>query len=156
MTLVFANTGKQMGATYFTPCPKWEAFRVDDAKILWEPGVYQGDGTELRVNVCARSDELVERVLEFESVLKGKVCSCVKGEGELQHVKSKLSWDQIKFYDHNHNMIQRPAKLGGYMCNLMYAIKGKWASNGQNGLSLELTHCQILYANEMESKCPFL
>ena len=97
MTLIFADKAKQMGATAFTPCPKWTTFRVDNCTILWEPGVYQGEGTENRVNVCVKSDEGVSRMLEFEKCLSGPTRSCVKGEGELQHIKAKFIWDKIRF-----------------------------------------------------------
>ena len=157
MALVFASSGKQMGATHFTPCPKWETFRVDGANILWEPGVYQGTGEENRVNVCVRSDELTEKIRSMEQeALSGNICSCIKTTNDSNHVKAKMSWDKIIFYDSACKLVSRPDRLAGYNCNLVFAVKGKWACNGQVGLSLELTNCQLLEAAAKEVKCPFL
>ena len=157
MTLVFANSAKQMGATLFWPCPKWETFRVDDATILWEPGVYQGTGEENRVNVCVRSEELSDTIREMElGALAGNVCSCVKIANDSKHVKAKMSWDKVVFYDSACKQVGRPPALAGFNCNLVFVIKGKWACNGQAGLSLELTHCQLIQSVVKENKCPFL
>ena len=158
MALVFAEKAKQMGSTAFNPLPKWESFRVDNCTILWEPGVYQGEGTENRVNVCIRSDEVINKILEFEKCFVGPatVCSCVKGEGELQHVKAKLIWDRIRFFDMGNERVNKPPKLSGYLCNLIFNIKGKWASHGQVGLSLEVSDIMLLEPKELDYKSPFL
>ena len=156
MSLTFAEKGKQMGATLFTPCPKWETFRIDDAKIMWQPGVFGGDGTENRVNVCFQSSEGESRIHEFEKYLSGKVCSCVKGEEGMQHIKAKMSWDKVRFYDTNSNVLLKPPNLMGYKCNVIFAIKGKWQASGQNGLSLEVTNIQLLEPTEQEYICPFI
>ena len=155
MTLVFADKGKQLGATLFTPCPKWEAFRLDDAKILWQPGVFGGDGTENRVNICFQSSEGEDKIHEYEKCLFGKICSCVKGDDGLRHIKAKMSWDKVRFYDVNNNKLLKPPTLAGYRCNVMFAIKGKWQASGQNGLSLEVTNIQLLEHTEEEHECPF-
>ena len=156
MTLTFADKAKQMGATSFTPCPKWTTFRVNDCIILWEPGVYQGEGTENRVNVCVKSEEAVSKILEFEKSLSGSICSCVKGEDEMQHIKAKLIWDKIRFFDLKNERVNKPSKLGGYCCNLMFNIKGKWASHGQVGLSLEVSDIQLVEPRELDYTSPFM
>ena len=158
MALTFADKAKQMGATSFTPCPKWTTFRVDNATILWEPGVYQGEGTENRVNCCVKSDEAVSKLLDSEKCIVGPaaVCSCVKGENELQHIKAKLSWDKIRFFDMENERVNKPPKLAGYCCNLIFNIKGKWASHGQVGLSLEVQDIQLVEPKELDYKSPFV
>ena len=155
MTLVFAEKGKQLGATLFTPCPKWESFRLDNAKIIWQPGVFGGDGTENRVNICFQSSEGEDKIHEYEKCLFGKVCSCVKGDDGLRHIKAKMAWDKVRFYDANSNKLLKPPNLAGYSCNVMFAIKGKWQASGQNGLSLEVTNIQLLEHTEEEHECPF-
>ena len=156
MALIFADKAKQMGATSFTPLPKWESFRIDDAIILWEPGVYQGEGSENRVNICIKSDEGVAKLLEYEKSLSGSVCSCVKGEDEFQHIKAKLVWDKIRFFDVAHERVDKPPKLTGHSCNIIFNIKGKWASHGQGGLSLEVANIQLLEPKEPDTKSPFM
>ena len=156
MVLVFADKAKQMGGTSFTPLPKWESFRIDDCMILWEPGVYQGEGSENRVNICIKSDEGVAKILEYEKSLSGSVCSCVKGEDEFQHIKAKLVWDKIRFFDVAHERVDKPPKLTGHSCNIIFNIKGKWASHGQGGLSLEVANIQLLEPKEPDTKSPFM
>ena len=156
MALIFADKAKQMGATLFTPCPKWKTFRVDNCTILWEPGVYQGEGTENRVNVCIQNDEAMAKLLDFEKCLSGSICSCVKGEDEQQHIKCKLIWDKIRFFDLTNERVNKPPKLAGYRCNLVFNIKGKWASHGQTGLSLEVSDIQLVEPQELDYKSPFM
>ena len=156
MKLVFADKGKQLGATLFTPCPQWESFRVDKAKIIWQPGVYNGDGTENRVNICFQSSDGEVAIHEYEKYLSGKVCSCIKGDEGLRHIKAKMAWDKVRFYDEHTNKLSKPPiSLAGYTCNVMFAIKGKWQASGQNGLSLEVTNIQLLEHMEEEHECPF-
>ena len=157
MTLRFAEKGKQLGATLFTPCPVWESFRIDDAKIIWQPGVFGGDGTENRVNICFQSSEGEDKIHDYEKCLFGKVCSCVKGDDGLRHIKAKMAWDKVRIYEAQTQLggPQKIPPLAGYKCNVMFAIKGKWQASGQNGLSLEVTHIQLVCPTEEEHECPF-
>ena len=100
MVLVFADKAKQVGSTAYTPLPRWEVFRVDDAMILYEPNVYQGDGTENRVNICISSPDLIAQMQEYEKELDGNVCTCIK-EKDPTHVKAKIFWDRVRFFDCN-------------------------------------------------------
>ena len=118
--------------------------------------MYQGEGTENRVNVCVKSEEAVSKVLDFEKCLSGSICSCVKGEDELQHIKAKLIWDKIRFFDMENERVNKPPKLGGCCCNLIFNIKGKWASHGQTGLSLEVSDIQLVEPKELDYKSPFM
>ena len=156
MPLIFADKAKQMGGTNFTPLPKWESFRVDNATILWEPGVFAPEGGENRVNICIKSDEGVAKIQEYEKSLSGSICSCVKGEGDFEHIKAKLVWDKVRFFDVAHERVEKPPRLTGHSCNLIFNIKGKWASRSQNGLSLEVADIQLLAPKEVDTKSPFM
>ena len=148
MTLTFADKAKQLGATSFTPCLKWQTFRVDDAKILFQPGVYQGNGTENRVNICIQSPEASEKLSQYEEYLEGNVSSCVKDT----HVRAKMQWDRIHFFDAANAAISPPSTLAGYRTNAIFNIKGKWASHGQVGLAVEVSDLQLLDSeNEKEA-----
>ena len=91
MALTFSDKPKQLGSTQFYPCPKWVSCRIDGCKILFEPNVFNGSGLEDRVSVCLQSDELVQKVLEYEKQLDGAVSSAVKEN--MNHVKAKLTWN---------------------------------------------------------------
>ena len=97
MALTFTEKAKQLGATSFFPCPQWVSFRIDNCKILFEPNVYNGTGDENRVNICFKSDELVQKVLEFEKQLPGSVSSAVKNE--MEHVKTRNNICQLVIMD---------------------------------------------------------
>ena len=153
MALTFADKAKVLGATSFFPC-KWESFRVDGCKILFEPNVYNGTGEENRVNVCIQNEQLIEKVLAYEEELTGPVSSAVKGE--MDHVKCKITWDKIRFYDLQAELTDRPQRLGGWTSNIVFVIKGKWVSHGQSGLSIEATDIQLVEAKQTAHKNPFL
>ena len=152
-TLTFADKAKVLGATSFFPC-KFESFRVDGCTILFEPNVYNGTGDEPRVSACIQSEELIQKVLAYEEELTGPVSSAVKGE--MDHVKVKITWDKIRFYDLQPELTDRPQRLGGWTCNIVFVIKGKWVSHGQSVLSIEASDIQLVEAKEAVHKNPFL
>ena len=79
------------------------------------------------------------------------MCSCVKENVDSRHIKAKLDLDKLRFFNAQHEKIESPPRLIGIACNMMLAIKGKWESRGQQGLSLMVTDIQIL-----ETISPFL
>ena len=155
MVLVFSDVAKQVGATLYSPCPRWESFRVDQVDVLFEPNVYQGLGDENRVNVCLSSADLVKRMQEFEKQLDGNVCTCIKQRESSEYVKAKLFWDRVRFFDVNNERVNRPSRLAGYTCNIVVTIKGKWNSHAQQGLSVEVTDIQLIEPRDQECKSPF-
>ena len=57
MPLTFASQAlKQTDEASFTPLLKWEQLRINKAFIVYEPGVFGGDGSESRVNICIKND----------------------------------------------------------------------------------------------------
>ena len=154
MVLVFADKAKQVGSTAYTPLPRWEVFRVNDATILYEPNVYQGDGTENRVNVCVSSPDLIAQMQMYEEDLDGNVCTCIKEKDPI-HVKAKLFWDRVRFFDLHNERVNRLPRLAGYTCNIVCTINGKWNSHAQQGLSVEVTDIQLIEAKDAEYKSPF-
>ena len=152
MELTFAEKSIQTGATCFTPLLKWECFEAKDATILYQPGVYGGDGSENRVNICISSEHSNQKLMAYETCLTGNKCSCIKEN----HIKAKLSWDKVRFWDLTHERAEKPTKLAGYRVNIVFCIKGKWSSMGQNGLVLEVTDIQLIETRELETVSPCL
>ena len=152
--LVFAEKSISTGATVFTPLLKWEYFQVPNTKILYQPGVYGDiDNTSNRVNICLESENSETRIAIYEKCLQGNnVCSCIKED----HIKAKMSWDKVLFFDSSGNKIERPAKLGGCTANIQYCIKGKWLAMNRQGLVLEVSHIQILNYPDEKKTCPFV
>ena len=75
---------------------------------------------------------------------------------KMQHVKCKLIWDKISFYDLTNERVNKPPRLGGYVCNCVFVVKGKWMSHGQRGLCVERSDVQLVYPREVDYKSPFL
>ena len=154
MALVFAEKSLKTGPTVFTPCPEWVSFKVENVKILYNPGVFgDSDNSANRVNICLQSIVAQTKILSYElSLSGGNICSCIKEE----HIKAKMSWDKIQFFDISGTKVQRPDSLAGYTANVMFLIKGKWSAMGQVGLCLEVSHIQLMQGpQEAEDTCPF-
>jgi hypothetical protein len=149
MSLVFSSRAlQQTGEATFTPLLKWEQLRINKAFIVYEPGVFGGDGSEARVNICIKNDAAVAKILEMEEQnLSQPVSSCVKeadGEDDSGYIKAKIDLDKARFFNASHEKIEKPSRLIGLCCNVMLSIKGKWESRGQQGLSLLVTDIQVL------------
>jgi hypothetical protein len=148
MSLIFASQAlKQTGEASFTPLLKWEQLRINKAFIVYEPGVFGGDGSESRVNICIKNDAAVAKILEMEEQnLSQPVSSCVKeADGDDSgYIKAKIDLDKARFFNASHEKIEKPSRLIGLCCNVMLSIKGKWESRGQQGLSLLVTDIQVL------------
>ena len=146
----FSETSKKVGSVTFTSLVKPTQLRLESAQIVYEPGVYGGDGTENRVNIsCKVSDFLQQSVLDMEKEIDAK-CSCLKEDV----LKCKLTLDQVKFYDIAKNRMDKPQKLRGFVVNALARVKGKWETRTSSGLSIEITDIQLLDKIEQE-ECPF-
>ena len=147
MSLTFASQAlKQTDEAIFTPLLKWEQLRINKAFIVYEPGVFGGDGSESRVNICIKNDAAVAKILEIEQQnLSQPVCSCVKkADDDSGYIKAKIDVDKARFFNASHEKIEKPSRLIGLRCNVMLSIKGKWESRDQQGLSLLVTDIQVL------------
>ena len=84
------------------------------------------------------------------------MCSVIKDCGNFYYVRAKMQWDKVRFFNAENERVSKPHTLAGYNCNVMFHIKGKWASHGQVGLSVEVTDIQLLEPEETDYKSPFL
>ena len=68
----------------------------------------------------------------------------------------KCNGTRFGFFNVENERISKPPTLAGYNCNVLFHIKGKWASHGQVGLSVEVSDIQLLEPDEADYKSPFL
>ena len=122
-----------------------------NAKIVYEPSIYGGDGNEVRKNIVFEISEDQQReVLEIEEAIdSNKRMSCVK-DGT---VKVKLNTADVHVYNVEKQLIDHPQKWKGSLVNAQIVLRGAWASKTMSGLSLDCTDLQIL--DVLQATCPF-
>ena len=146
----FSDTSKKVGSVAFTSLTKPIQLRLDSSQIVYEPGVYKGDGSENRVNISFKvSDSTQQTVAVLQEEMKA-ICSCIKEDV----MKCKLTLDQARFYDIGKSRMTKPDKLRGFTVNAIATVKGKWETRTSSGLSIEVTDIQLLDRVEQE-ECPF-
>ena len=149
-TLEFSANTQKSGRVSFTGLQKCIKLRLDNATIVYEPGVYQGTGEETRVNIVfSMSDQVQQEVQAMENAL-GDCSSCMR-EGT---IKAKVALDRVRFFDATRNRIEKPGMIRGFTCNAMVNVRGKWSTRNQQGLCLETTDIQLL-GKEDSDVCPF-
>ena len=149
-TIKFSDNSKKVGNVTFTSLKKPTQLRLDSAEIVYEPGVYGGDGSENRVNISFKvSDFLQQSLTEMEKEINA-TSSCLKED----IMKCKMTLDKVRFYDIGKSRMTKPEKLRGFVVNAMATVKGKWETRTSSGISLEVTDIQLLDRVEQE-ECPF-
>ena len=149
-TLEFSTSSQKSGSVSFTALQKCIKLRLDNATIVYEPGVFQGTGDEIRVSIVfSVPDQIQQEVMAMENAL-GDCVSCLK-DGTM---KAKVSLDRVRFFDAARNRVEKPGMIRGYTCNAMVNVRGKWSTRNQQGLCLETTDIQLL-GKEDSDVCPF-
>ena len=141
------NRSRCAGVT-FNPVDPKPHFILQNAKVVFEPSVYGGDGTETRVNLVLRvpssgAAALREKVRNIEAALGLEPRNSVMSEDT---IKAKLPLDQVRVFDQAHEPIEvpAPARWKGATINARLEIKGSWQSRMGTGLSIVCTDVQFL------------
>ena len=155
MANLFSKSSQKVGNVSFTSCANVDGkpitLRLTAVKVIWEPSVYGGDGTEVRKNICfTASDEIAQAVAAMEEKLTGTVVSCLK-DGTL---RCKVNVDKVRVFDAAKCRIEKPDMWRGWSVNAFVHVKGKWESRNSTGLSLECQDIQFL-EQAAEPECPF-
>ena len=150
--LDMAKSSAKNGNVTFTACSANVQLRLENACIAWEPGIYGGDGSENRVNICfTATGEATQLVHAAEQELGGgMLCSCLK-DG---NIRCKVSMDKVRIYDASRNRVDKPYTWKGWNVNAVVVVRGTWATRTQVGLCLETTDIQLLQPAS-EPACPF-
>ena len=133
-------------AVSFTAFPKPFKFTVRNAQVVYEPGIYRGDGSEQRVNLTLSqiNDEVLHEIRELEGAE-----SLIKENG----LRSKLDKTTVRIYDEAGNTIDGPLTWRNREVNAILVATGTWKTHSGEGVCLNCTDLQFL--PEIEPSCPF-
>ena len=95
-------------AVTFTAIPHQHLI-AKNAKILFQPSVYNGSGTEVRRNLVLAVEQITRdqlTVIEEHLHLGPTLCSVIKPET----IRVKVDTDNIRIFDADHNKINAPEK----------------------------------------------
>ena len=122
---------------------------IEDARILFTPNVYKGDGSETRLNLCLKESGLGSTKIEIhESSLGDDVCSAVKED----YIKCKIDLNTLSLFNQENKKIDsKDIDWINLRCNALIHVRGKWESKTQVGLQLQCTDLQILEDEEKTS-----
>ena len=111
-------------------------------RVVYEPSVYGGDGTETRKNIVLEvAPETLETLRGHEaSIDASRLCSCIK-DGSL--LKCKISLDKVRIFDQGNVPIDPPVIWRDLTMNVVVLLKGLWNTKTQTGLSLEVVDAQL-------------
>ena len=106
------------GAVNFEPLNPLVTLPLSGARVIYEPSVYLGDGTEVRKNIVLEvSPEALEIIRGHEtSIDASRVCSCIKDDALKAHgatfnmkpARSKLNGERKLSMRKADELIKRP------------------------------------------------
>ncbi len=120
-------------------------------RVVYEPSVYGGDGTETRKNIVLEvAPETLETLRGHEaSIDASRLCSCIKGDS----LKCKISMDKVCVFGHDKVPVAAPVIWRDLRVNAVVLLKGHWVTKTQTGLSLEVVDVQL--TPHTPPRCPF-
>ena len=125
--------------------------RADGCRVLWKPSVFQGNGSEKKVNICLSDvSDSIEYIRNLEKELGDNLISVIKDN----HLKCKINLDTVCTYDSDNNRVECVDSWENLLINACIHIKGKWSSRNACGLQVQVTDIQIL--GKHERKNPFI
>ena len=138
------------GAVNFEPLNPLVTLPLSGARVIYEPSVYLGDGTEVRKNIVPEvPTEALEIVRRHEtSIDASRVCSCIKDDA----LKCKISMDKVRTFDERNAPVAPPEIWRDLTVNAVVLLKGRWSTKTMTGLSLEVVDVQL--TPHAPPKCP--
>ena len=122
---------------------------VENARVLFTPNVYKGDGSETRLNLCLKESGLGASKIEIhEANLDGDVSSAIKDD----YIKCKIDLNTLSlFNEENKKIDNKDIDWINLRVNALIHVRGRWESKTQVGLQLQCTDLQILRDEERNS-----
>ena len=123
----------------------------EEARILFEPSCYRGDGSEWRLTICfSGASEQIKKELAAMEETTGATSSRLKDNS----IRFKINTDKVRSYDPAKKRIESSNSMRGWTVNAQVHVRGKWQTRQGTGLSLEVTDLQFLQ-EAREPPCPF-
>ena len=107
---------------------------VRNARIVYEPSVFNGTGTEVRRNLVLAVEQITRDQLTFieeHMHLGPTLCSVIKPET----IRVKVDTDTIRMFDADHNKINVPEKWAHANVEARLEVRGVWKTATNCGLS---------------------
>ena len=137
-------------AVTFTAYAKPVKFSVRNARVVYEPSVYGGDGSEQRVNLTLLCDDnTVAKLRALEGSDDFSLISCIKEAG----VRSKLDKATLRIFDGEGKATTAPPVWRGKRVNAVLVGAGTWKTRSGSGICLNCTDLQLL--PEEPETCPW-
>ena len=137
-------------AVTFTAYAKSVKFSVRNARVVYEPSVYCGDGSEQRVNLTLLCDDnTVAELRALEGSDDFSLISCVKEAG----VRAKLDKTSVRIFDAAGVATTAPSVWRSRRVNAVLVASGGWKSRSGSGVCINCTDLQLL--PEEPETCPW-
>ena len=135
----------------FEPMNPPVALPLRGVRVVYEPSVYGGDGTEVRKNIVLEvAQETLGIVRGHEaSIDASKLCSCIRDD----NLRCKISMDKVRIFDQTDSLVAPPVIWRDQRANVVVLLKGWWSTKTQTGLSMEVVDVQL--TPDTPPRCPF-
>ena len=135
----------------FEPMSPPVALPLRGVRVVYEPSVYGGDGTEVRKNIVLEvAQETLGIVRGHEaSIDASKLCSCIRDD----NLRCKISMDKVRIFDQTDSLVAPPVIWRDQRANVVVLLKGWWSTKTQTGLSMEVVDVQL--TPDTPPRCPF-
>ena len=135
----------------FEPMNPPVALPLRGVRVVYEPSVYGGDGTEVRKNIVLEvAQETLGIVRGHEaSIDASKLCSCIRDD----NLRCKISMDKVRIFDQTDSLVAPPVIWRDLTVNVVVLLKGWWSTKTQTGLSMEVVDVQL--TPDTPPRCPF-
>ena len=135
----------------FEPMSPPVALPLRGVRVVYEPSVYGGDGTEVRRNIVLEiAQETLGIVRGHEaSIDASKLCSCIRDD----NLRCKISMDKVRIFDQTDSLVAPPVIWRDQRANVVVLLKGWWSTKTQTGLSMEVVDVQL--TPDTPPRCPF-
>ena len=137
-------------AVSFTAFAQPIKFSVRSARIVYEPSIYGGDGSETRVNLTLACDaSAVAEIRALEGSDDYSLASCIKDAG----IRAKLDKTTVRIFDEEGKATVAPAAWRGRTVNAVLVASGSWKTRSGAGICLSCSDLQL--QPEEPETCPF-
>ena len=143
------------GSVTFTACNqegKPLLLKLQDVVILFEPGVFGGDGTEARKSICFTnvSTSALQQLTALEESV-GATTSNVKED----MLRCKVNADRVRMWNAFGEPAAAPETWRAWQVCVQIQVRGKWETRQGSGLSLEVRDIMFKAKQENAQTCPF-
>jgi len=108
---------------------------INNAKIVYEPSVYNGTGAEIRKNLVLAVDQTTRdqlTAIEAQMQLGPTLCSVVK----LETIRVKVDTDNVRLFSAEHHQINPPEKWVHSNVEARLEVRGEWRKKTNSGISV--------------------